>query len=212
MRYYMHQGPAAFRFELAGDLQAPDAAILAQEWQAASPVMRSRILIIDLSFVTGIDQAVRRLFRRWYLEGAQFAAGSERSRELTGSITGRPFTPGVAACADVSALVLVQVDGSWRPGLTGIGPEKILAAIRPRKHPIKRKEAAQMRVVPSPPPAARPRLDVDLIRAVLASKSCKIAVIQHSSMAPPVDREQLDGRAGMDSAVVDCGDVDLLIT
>jgi hypothetical protein len=51
MRYYMHEGPTAFRFEL------------------------------DLSFVTGLDEAVRSLFRRWYAGGSEFAAGSKWSRE-----------------------------------------------------------------------------------------------------------------------------------
>jgi hypothetical protein len=92
MRYYMHEGPAAFRFELAGDLDAVDAATLEHDWQTASPTMRNRTLIIDLSFVTGIDEAARSLFRSWYAEGAEFAAGSKRSRELVESITGRPFT------------------------------------------------------------------------------------------------------------------------
>jgi hypothetical protein len=92
MRYYMHEGPAAFRFELAGDLDAADAATLEHDWQAASLTMRNRTLIIDLSFVTGIDEAVRSLFRRWYAGGAEFAASSKWSRELVESITGRPFT------------------------------------------------------------------------------------------------------------------------
>jgi hypothetical protein len=43
MRYYMHEGPAAFRFELAGDLDAADAATLQQDWQTASPIMRNRL-------------------------------------------------------------------------------------------------------------------------------------------------------------------------
>jgi hypothetical protein len=110
----MHEGPAAFRFELAGDLDAADAATLEQDWQTASPSMRNRTLIIDLSFVTGVDEAVRSLFRRWYAGGAEFAAGSKWSRELVESITGRPFIAGVAACADVSALVLVEIDGARR--------------------------------------------------------------------------------------------------
>jgi len=92
MRYYMHEGPAAFRFELAGDLDAADAATLEHDWQGAARIMRNRTLIIDLNFVTGIDEAVRSLFRRWHAGGAEFAASSKRSRELVESITGRPFT------------------------------------------------------------------------------------------------------------------------
>jgi hypothetical protein len=92
MRYYMHDGPSAFRFELAGDLDAEDAARLAQDWHTASSVVGDVTLIIDLSFVTSMDEASRDLFRRWHATGAQFAASTKRSRELVESITERPFT------------------------------------------------------------------------------------------------------------------------
>jgi hypothetical protein len=91
-RYYMHEGPTAFRFELAGDLDATDAASLAQDWHTASSLVGKRTLIIDVTFVTEIDEAVRTLFGRWYAGGAKFAAGSKRSRELVESVTERPFT------------------------------------------------------------------------------------------------------------------------
>jgi hypothetical protein len=92
MRYYMHAGPAAFRFELDGDLDAGDAARLEQEWRGASLTIGNRVLVVDMSFVTGIDEAARSLFRRWYARGAEFAAGSKESRELVESITERPYT------------------------------------------------------------------------------------------------------------------------
>jgi hypothetical protein len=92
MRYYMHDGPAAFRFELAGDMDASDAARLEQAWRTASSVVGKVTLIIDVSFVTSIDAAGRDLFRRWHAAGAQFVASSKRARELVEWITGRPFT------------------------------------------------------------------------------------------------------------------------
>jgi hypothetical protein len=92
MRYYIHAGPAAFRFELAGDLKAGDAARLEREWRGASVTIGHRALVVDMSFVTGIDETVRRLFRHWYTRGAEFAAGSKESRELVESITERPYT------------------------------------------------------------------------------------------------------------------------
>ena len=92
MRYYMHGGPAAFRFELAGDLNAADAWRLEQEWRSASLTIGTRALVVDLTFVTGIDEAARALFRRWYVRGAEFAARSKQSRELVESITERPYT------------------------------------------------------------------------------------------------------------------------
>ena len=92
LHYYMHDGPAAFRFELAGTLDVGDAARLEKEWRTASSVIGNRTLIIDLSFVTAIDEAARSLFQRWYAVGAQFAAKSPQSRKLVEIITGRPFS------------------------------------------------------------------------------------------------------------------------
>ena len=92
MHHYMHGGPSAFRFELAGDLNAGDAAKLEQECRRASLTIGNRVLVVDLTFVVGIDEAARSLFKRWYARGAEFTAGSKQSRELVESITGRPYT------------------------------------------------------------------------------------------------------------------------
>jgi hypothetical protein len=54
-------------------------------------------------------------------------------------------------------------------------------------------------------------MDADLARAVLAKESCRIVVVQHRSVTAGVDRKQMEGRDGMNAAVVDCGDADLLI-
>jgi hypothetical protein len=69
-----------------------------------------------------------------------------------------------------------------------------------------------MCVVESQTLAARPRLDADLTLDVLVDKSCKIAVMQHRCVTAGADQKSMDGRDGTDGAVVDCGDVDLLIT
>jgi len=93
LRYYMHDGPSAFRFELAGEFDSNDAMRIEQDWHTASSTIGNRTLIIDLSFVTAIDEAGRNLFRRWYAGGAQLVANTPRSRELVEWITGRPFSP-----------------------------------------------------------------------------------------------------------------------
>lgn len=92
MRYYIHAGSAAFRYELAGDLDADDAARLDREWRSASITIGNRVVVVDMSFVTGIDEAARSLFKRWYARGAEFAASSKQSRELVESITEHPYT------------------------------------------------------------------------------------------------------------------------
>jgi hypothetical protein len=44
LRYYMHDGPSAFRFELAGQLDSNDAARLEQDWHTASSTIGDRTL------------------------------------------------------------------------------------------------------------------------------------------------------------------------
>jgi hypothetical protein len=68
MHQYMHGGPAAFRFELAGDLNAADAWSLEQDWREVSSAIGNRLLVVDLGF-TPNDEAARSLFRRWYARG-----------------------------------------------------------------------------------------------------------------------------------------------
>src|SRR5580693_3267770 len=70
LKYYMHDGPSAFRFELAGDLNDEGAARLDQDWRTAS-VVGSRALIVDMTFVTNVDERGRALLGRWYAQGAQ---------------------------------------------------------------------------------------------------------------------------------------------
>jgi ABC-type transporter Mla MlaB component len=87
--YYMHDGTAAFSFELAGRLSDEGARELQQTWQAASSMIGDRSLIVDLSYLTGIDDAGQRLLREWYDRGAQLVAKSPEARALVQSITGQ---------------------------------------------------------------------------------------------------------------------------
>lgn len=92
MHYYIHGGPSALRVELAGDLNAGDAWRLKQNLRGASSAIGNRSLVVDMSFVTGIDEEARSLFKRWYARGAEFAASSKQSREVVESITEHPYT------------------------------------------------------------------------------------------------------------------------
>jgi hypothetical protein len=92
MHYYIHGGPSALRVELAGDLNAGDAWRLEQDWRGFSSAIGNRSLVVDVSFVTGIDEEARSLFKRWYARGAEFAASSKQAREVVESITEHPYT------------------------------------------------------------------------------------------------------------------------
>jgi hypothetical protein len=91
LQYYMHDGPTAFRFELAGNLNQQDARRLEQAWRTASSVIGDRRLIVDMTFVTGVDEQGRALITRWHREGARLIASSKASRALAESILGKPL-------------------------------------------------------------------------------------------------------------------------
>ena len=78
MRYCIHLGPSAVRFELAGDLNAGDASRLEHDWRGVRSAIGNRLLVVDVSFVSGIDEAARSLFKRWHARGGEFAASSKQ--------------------------------------------------------------------------------------------------------------------------------------
>jgi hypothetical protein len=87
--YYMHGGTAAFSFELAGRLSDDGAHELEQAWRSVSSVIGNVSLIVDLSYVTGIDVIGRELLRGWHDRGAQLVAKSPAAGVLVQSITGQ---------------------------------------------------------------------------------------------------------------------------
>jgi hypothetical protein len=91
LQYYMHDGPTAFRFELAGDLNREGARRLDQAWRTASSVVGDRRLIVDMTFVTDVSEQGRALIHRWHEEGAQLIANSQASHALAESILGQPL-------------------------------------------------------------------------------------------------------------------------
>jgi hypothetical protein len=88
LQYYMHDGPAAFRFELAGDLSDEGAHRLEQDWRAASSVIGDRQLIVDITFVTSVEKKAGMLLAGWHASGARLIANSNDSRLLAQSILG----------------------------------------------------------------------------------------------------------------------------
>src|SRR5579862_5218568 len=96
-RYYMHDGTTAFSFELAGRLSGNSTRELLQAWHTASSVIGDRSLIVDLSYVTGIDASGQKLLRGWHDRGAQLVAKSPQAQALVESITGQPSSEVPAA-------------------------------------------------------------------------------------------------------------------
>jgi hypothetical protein len=90
--FYMHDGPATFRFELAGSLAGGEVRKLDQAWRTASSTVAGKILAVDVTFVTSIDEKGRDLLARWRQAGAHFVANSPLSRTFVESITGQPYS------------------------------------------------------------------------------------------------------------------------
>jgi hypothetical protein len=97
--YYMHDGPAAFSFELAGILAADYVARLEQAWRTASSAIGSRSFVVDLTFVTRVDEAGAELLRTWHRNGAKLVANTSGARLLAESIIGAPLPAPARASA-----------------------------------------------------------------------------------------------------------------
>jgi hypothetical protein len=100
LQYYMHDGPTAVRLELAGNLNDEGVRRLAQDWRIASSVIGDRRLIVDMTFVNGVDEPGRALITRWHRDGAQLIASSKASRALAESILNKPLPEPAATTSE----------------------------------------------------------------------------------------------------------------
>lgn len=89
--FYMHDGPATFRFELAGDLAGVEVARLDQAWRTASSTVRGKVLAVDVTFLKSADGQGRDLLAAWWKGGAHFVANSPLSRGIVESVTGTAY-------------------------------------------------------------------------------------------------------------------------
>jgi hypothetical protein len=110
LKYYMHDGATAFRFELAGSLNREGASQLEQAWRTASSVIGDRRLIVDLTLLTAADELGRALIHRWHREGARLVASTRGSRALAESILGERLPE-----PTVNAGRMASSEGAWFP-------------------------------------------------------------------------------------------------
>ena len=121
LQYYMHDGPTAFRFELAGNLNQEGARRLDQDWRTASSAIGDRRLIVDMTFVTNVDESGRALLVRWHRDGARLIANSKTSRALAEAILGEPLPK-----ASPNGGETTVSDRTWLPFRTPVEPERAL--------------------------------------------------------------------------------------
>jgi hypothetical protein len=118
----MHDGPSAFRFELAGDLDNEGARRLRQDWRTASSAIGNRKLIVDMTFVDSAEEDGRLLLAGWHAGGAQIIAKSNASRELAEAIIGEPLT-------DVESTANAVAGWTWLPFHGFFGAPKLLTLL-----------------------------------------------------------------------------------
>jgi len=114
LKYYMHDGSSAFRFELSGELSNDGARKLEHDWLTASSVIGHRTLIVDMTFLTGADEEGRALLARWHAGGARLVAKSKASRALAEAIVGEGLP-------DLPTAVNSGWDQTWLPFRTSFG-------------------------------------------------------------------------------------------
>jgi hypothetical protein len=102
LQFYMHDEPAAIRFELAGDLNDDGARRVEQACLTACSVIDARALIVDITFVTSATQHGRGLLARWHDSGVRLIANSCTSRSLAQSVLGSPLPEPAKSSAAVS--------------------------------------------------------------------------------------------------------------
>jgi len=105
LRYYLHDGSSALRFQLVGTLSRDSARDLEQTWHTVSSVLGERPVIIDISNLTGIDPSGQELLNLWNMRGARLGVGSHRMRERVQSLTGLP----------IAILRKATLATAWRP-------------------------------------------------------------------------------------------------
>lgn len=89
---------------MAGNLNDEGVRRLAEDWRTASSVNGDRRLIVDMTFVTGVDEAGRTLIARWNRDGAQLIANSEASRGLAESILSKSLPEEAAIASEPTCL------------------------------------------------------------------------------------------------------------
>lgn len=87
LRITVHDEPQALTFQLEGRLAGPWLPELARCWQSTLTHQRKRILRVDLTGVTFIDDAGKSRLWAMYREGAEFVAADCMTKAILAEIT-----------------------------------------------------------------------------------------------------------------------------
>lgn len=86
---YLHDEPAAIRFNLIGELTSADVVDIRQTWHTASSTMSGRPLIVDIASLANTDDEGAQLLQEFADTRAVFVSASEFSDSLASRLSGR---------------------------------------------------------------------------------------------------------------------------
>lgn len=86
---YLHDQAQSLTFRLIGGLSGAEAAEVEQAWKTASPTLKNRELVIDLTEVTALDAGGRASLRRLAEQGARFITASTLTDSAAMEASGR---------------------------------------------------------------------------------------------------------------------------
>jgi anti-anti-sigma regulatory factor len=88
LRITVHDDPQALTFQLEGRLAGPWLRELEECWRGALAHQRKRILRVDLTGVTFIDDAGKTCLAAMHRRGAEFVAADCMTKAILAEITG----------------------------------------------------------------------------------------------------------------------------
>ena len=90
LRYFIHDDFDAFRMEVSGSLAGSAASTAYEAWRVARLLARRARLVVDVSYVTRVDEYGEAVLQAWQKQEVQIVASSPASLAIVNSI---PRTP-----------------------------------------------------------------------------------------------------------------------
>ena len=92
-KYYIHDGTAACRLQLLGEVRETEVAELNSCWQTAKTTLGSRPVVLDVREVTALDDTGKKWFAQMVQDGAQCLPESFLRDAMTGKLEGNSGEP-----------------------------------------------------------------------------------------------------------------------
>jgi ABC-type transporter Mla MlaB component len=115
LRYYLHDGTDAFRFELIGELSVMDLPELDGCWRTAKSSVAGRKLCLDLRQITDVDESGRQWLTEMLMEGTEYVVSRGFSEALAAELC-LPAKLSLPSSPQLDLLHLLNWLKRWRSG------------------------------------------------------------------------------------------------